>query len=184
MIVPLPSPNCATDWNYNFHGMDWVCKCNEGMEQSPIDLPHAAEAEELDNNAEFTYNDVPASMITIVYEINMLRMKSSVEKQVPFGSITDLDGTTYDSYEIQIHTPAEHTMNGKYYDMEIQVIHESTGGIMKNLAVLSFIYENTPGETVAEINNWNLLNLPTPGVGRPYSFVDKPLNVLKLMNRN
>lgn len=55
---------------------------------------------------------------------------------------------------------------------------------MKNLAVLSFIYENTPGETVAEINNWNLLNLPTPGVGRPYSFVDKPLNVLKLMSRD
>jgi hypothetical protein len=32
MIIPLPSPNCETDWNYNFHGMDWVCKCNEGLE--------------------------------------------------------------------------------------------------------------------------------------------------------
>jgi hypothetical protein len=20
MIIPLPSPDCATDWNYNFHG--------------------------------------------------------------------------------------------------------------------------------------------------------------------
>ena len=30
MIVPLPSPDCSKDWNYNFHGMDWVCKCNEG----------------------------------------------------------------------------------------------------------------------------------------------------------
>ena len=30
MIVPLASPDCAVDWNYNFHGMDWVCKCNEG----------------------------------------------------------------------------------------------------------------------------------------------------------
>ena len=39
MIIPLPSPDCVTDWNYNFHGMDWVCKCNEGREQSPIDLP-------------------------------------------------------------------------------------------------------------------------------------------------
>jgi len=32
MIIPLPSPNCESDWNYNFHGMDWVCKCNEGLE--------------------------------------------------------------------------------------------------------------------------------------------------------
>ena len=32
MIIPLPSPDCATDWNYNFHGMDWVCRCNEGLE--------------------------------------------------------------------------------------------------------------------------------------------------------
>lgn len=32
MIIPLPSPDCAVDWNYNFHGMDWVCKCNEGLE--------------------------------------------------------------------------------------------------------------------------------------------------------
>lgn len=39
MIVPLPSPDCATDWNYDLHGTDWVCNCNEGLEQSPIDLP-------------------------------------------------------------------------------------------------------------------------------------------------
>ena len=32
MIIPLPSPDCETDWNYNFHGDDWVCKCNEGHE--------------------------------------------------------------------------------------------------------------------------------------------------------
>ena len=32
MIIPLPSQNCESDWNYNFHGLDWVCKCNEGLE--------------------------------------------------------------------------------------------------------------------------------------------------------
>lgn len=61
MIIPLPSPDCATDWNYNFHGMDWVCNCNEGLEQSPINLPHTAAAAELDYNADFDYKDVPSS---------------------------------------------------------------------------------------------------------------------------
>jgi len=68
--------------------------------------------------------------------------------------------------------------------MEIQVIHESTGGNMKNQAVLSFIYEDVPGESVTEINNWDLLNLPSPGVARPYTFIKDPLNVLRLMNHN
>lgn len=38
IIIPLPSPNCATDWNYNEHGSNWQCRCPEGREQSPIDL--------------------------------------------------------------------------------------------------------------------------------------------------
>lgn len=32
LIIPLPSPDCARDWNYNFHGANWVCRCNEGLE--------------------------------------------------------------------------------------------------------------------------------------------------------
>lgn len=45
MIVPLPAPNCQTDWNYNEHGNDWVCRCNEGLEQSPIDMPFGSSLE-------------------------------------------------------------------------------------------------------------------------------------------
>jgi hypothetical protein len=45
MIVPLPSPDCEKDWNYNFHGEEWVCRCNEGREQSPINLPNVAQLE-------------------------------------------------------------------------------------------------------------------------------------------
>ena len=31
--------DCKTDWDYNFHGSDWKCRCNHGFELSPIDLP-------------------------------------------------------------------------------------------------------------------------------------------------
>lgn len=48
--------------------------------------------------------------------------------------------------------------------MEIQVIHESQSGNMRNLAILSFVYEDTPGSEVTEINNWDLLNIPNPEV--------------------
>ena len=33
--------------------------------------------------------------------------------------ITDLDGKFYDAFEIWINTLTLHTLNGKYYDMEI-----------------------------------------------------------------
>jgi hypothetical protein len=46
-IVPVNSDDCATDWNYNFHGADWVCRCNEGQEQSPIDLDHFGNLEKI-----------------------------------------------------------------------------------------------------------------------------------------
>lgn len=82
-----------------------------------------------------------------------------------FGQITDVDGMVYHSSEIQIHTPAEHQIQGKYFDMEIQVIHESASGAsMKNGAILAFIVEDTPGANVAEMMNWDLLNVPNPGV--------------------
>jgi hypothetical protein len=37
--MPIPAPDCLIEWNYNHHGADWQCRCNEGYEQSPIDIP-------------------------------------------------------------------------------------------------------------------------------------------------
>lgn len=38
-ILPMPSPWCNVDWNYNNLGTDWQCRCFDGHNQSPIDLP-------------------------------------------------------------------------------------------------------------------------------------------------
>jgi hypothetical protein len=48
---------------------------------------------------------------------------------------------------------------------------------MKNQAILSFIVEDSPGDLVQEINNWNLLNLPNPQVDKVNDFFGKPLNI-------
>jgi len=41
---------------------------------------------------------------------------------------------------------------------------------MKNGAVFSFIVEDVPGANVAELLNWDLLNVPNPGVSFASSF--------------
>lgn len=32
VVIPLPSPDCKTDWNYNQHGSDCKCNCDKGLE--------------------------------------------------------------------------------------------------------------------------------------------------------
>jgi len=36
-----------------------------------------------------------------------------------FGNIIDLNQVEYEGKEIRFHTPAEHTINGESYEMEI-----------------------------------------------------------------
>ena len=73
-------------------------------------------------------------------EENLLRLKAD------FGKVVTPDGAVYFAEEIVFHTPAEHQINGKTYDMEVQIIHsgKSKGDIGRNL-VLSFLFEKTPG---------------------------------------
>ena len=30
ILIPLPSPKCNEDWNFNLKGSDWNCECSEG----------------------------------------------------------------------------------------------------------------------------------------------------------
>jgi carbonic anhydrase len=45
---------------------------------------------------------------------------------VIFGRIIDSDYTEYESYEIRFHTPAEHTIEGRKFDLEIQLVYRPT----------------------------------------------------------
>jgi hypothetical protein len=80
-IVPVNSDDCATDWNYNMHGMDWVCRCNEGQEQSPIDLDHFGNLDRINtyikdqiSNAEFDFQYRQKDELNVIFKNNMLRI--------------------------------------------------------------------------------------------------------------
>ena len=57
------------------------------------------------------------------------------------GKVVTLDGAIYYAQEIIFHTPAEHTINGKNFDMEIQVVHhgQTKGDIAKQISLTSLI---------------------------------------------
>ena len=54
------------------------------------------------------------------------------------GKIVTLDGAIYVAEEIVFHTPSEHTIQGKRFPLEVQIIHygQSKGDIAKIWGVL------------------------------------------------
>jgi carbonic anhydrase len=170
IIIPLPSRFCNQDWNYQQTGADWECGCSEGKEQSPIDLPHKLNAIDSAIAPLFLYNNIGADnldlknmkdyltfkkdKITLAYQDNMLKILYE-----HIGKITTADGSTFIAKEIVFHTPAEHTIEGKRYDMEIQIIHHGVKEIGKQ-TTLSFLIEKTPGIYNQFFDELNFFYLP------------------------
>jgi carbonic anhydrase len=168
IIIPLPSRQCNEDWNYQRNGENWECEC-QGKEQSPIDLPNFAEAIDTPVKPLFQYEEISKNSgeekdesgnrkepLKIILEDNMIKIKHQ-----KFGKLVTMDGAVYFAQEIQIHTPAEHTINGKIYDMEIQILHRgmSKGDLAKS-AILCFLVEKVPGVYNKFIDDLDFFNLP------------------------
>ena len=165
IIIPTPSPHCNENWNYLKHGEDWECQCKEGQEQSPIDLPIIEKSSPIKEAPFFNYfylkpsND---SMTRMLYEPNGGYLKI-VNNMKSFGKVVFTNGAVYEAKEILIHTPSEHTINGKYYDMEVQIIHYgvSKGDIDKQVS-LSFLFKSKPGVLNKFFEKLDYYNLPNP----------------------
>lgn len=179
ILVPLPSPNCASDWNYNQHGADWKCRCNEGIEQSPINLPKKDDAEPLRINSIFDYNEVRKEDIRVIYETNMMRIVP--KEDINLGTLTDDEGTQFQVAEIQFHTPAEHMINGRKYDLEVMIIHKCMKGDYKMKAVLSILYKKKAGGKVRFFEEFDILNLPNPLHHESENVVTGTFNIWKFL---
>jgi carbonic anhydrase len=170
ILIPLPSKKCNEGWTYAQAGTDWECTCSEGQEQSPIDLPQASKALSSPITPLFQYENVEAkSPITsldgqVISEqyIKIKFFQNALRIFHPnLGKIVTLDGAMYIAEEIVFHTPSEHTIDGKRYDMEMQVIHygQTQGDIAKQV-VLSFLFEKKAGVYNKFMDDVDFFSLP------------------------
>ncbi len=172
IIIPTPSPMCNEGWNYHQMGRDWNCECAEGREQSPINLPTKSNAIDTVIRPFFQYDEIPylnkeTTLDGMVKANKNLRIKlvDNVLRIINpnFGKLITMDGAVYHAQEISIHTPSEHTIDGKKYDMEIQIVHfgQTKGDIAKQV-VVSFLFEGRPGVYNKFIDDLDFFNLPNP----------------------
>jgi carbonic anhydrase len=103
--------------------------CSIGADQSPIDL-HAPIRAELEN-LEISYQPSPLKILNNGHTVQV--------NYVP-GSTLRLDGQVYDLLQFHFHTPSEHTLEQRQFEMELHLVHKHPE--TNNLAVLGiFIKE-------------------------------------------
>ncbi|KAI3696948.1 hypothetical protein L6452_29600 [Arctium lappa] len=105
--------------------------CNHGDLQSPIDLTHervqtTSKLGKLDRD----YKPANATLLNRGHDM-MLRWIGGA------GHI-HVNGTEYQLNQLHWHTPTEHTVNGRRFNLELHLVHESTDG---KIAVIGIMYK-------------------------------------------
>ncbi|KVI00184.1 hypothetical protein Ccrd_021569, partial [Cynara cardunculus var. scolymus] len=105
--------------------------CNHGDMQSPIDLMHkrvqtTSELGKLDRD----YKPANATLLNRGHDM-MLRWIGGA------GHI-HVNGTEYHLNQLHWHTPTEHTVNGRRFNLELHLVHESIDG---KVAVIGIMYK-------------------------------------------
>lgn len=151
---------CNEKWNYRNHGEDWQCECQEGTQQSPIDLPGLHEIKETFNKTLFSFftveKDEKGRDFDLIFEDNMIKIKGKL------GIIVTWELIKYELYEIQFHTGSEHKIKGEQFDMEVQFYYRAiTTGFLGKSAAVGVLFKVEPGSTNLFFDKTvNILDLP------------------------
>ncbi|CAK59287.1 unnamed protein product (macronuclear) [Paramecium tetraurelia] len=114
----------ATGWNYAnvANWADLVVTCG-GSFQSPIDIVTTGSTQE-PVQPQIHYRSKDAS---VGYEEANKPYTKEYEGEYSEIEVTDASGSVirYYAKQFHIHTPSEHTIDGKYYDLEIHFVHQA-----------------------------------------------------------
>ncbi len=137
----------------------------------------------------FNYEEVQATstqntddgQVKTINHLKILNKDHSIQiNHDNMGQVITLDGTIYQAQKIVFHTPSEHTIGGKKYDMEIQIIHNGqTQGDIAKQVILSFLFERKPGVYNKFLDNIDFFSLPTP-VGTRERNIENNLYIPKI----
>ncbi|XP_022874799.1 alpha carbonic anhydrase 7-like [Olea europaea var. sylvestris] len=105
--------------------------CNSGSTQSPIDLLN--ERVEVVSHLGRLHRDYKPSNATLINRGHDMMLSW----EAGAGSI-QINGTLYQLRQCHWHSPSEHTLNGRRFDLEIHMVHESMDN---RTAVIGIMYK-------------------------------------------
>ena len=120
-------------FHYAKAGRDWKAgECASGWQQSPIDIV-IRDAEPLKENhgddldIKLDYNDFEGDEMNMEFDGHHYKISRSSGESA--GEMTarvskDKKDHTFEVQEIVFHGGSEHTIDGKRYDLEMQIVHK------------------------------------------------------------
>jgi len=92
--------------------------CSKGHEQSPLDMRGA----HLDKNLK------PLEFHFLAGPVTLENTGNGIVARVDPGSFMVADGVRYQLIELEFHHPSEHTVRGKFSDMEVDLVFRGEDG--------------------------------------------------------
>lgn len=100
--------------------------CGNGKNQSPIDIKTLSLVNANLGSIQFDYK--PSAL-------KILNNGHTIQANYDSGSGISVDGKRYELVQFHVHTPSEHTLNGKSFPMEIHFVHISNDGALAVVGV-------------------------------------------------
>jgi carbonic anhydrase len=127
---PAPPP---PHWSYSGNtGADkWgslskeFTTCSLGQRQSPIDIRRTVRADL--PPIQFAYKPIPLAIVDNGHSIRV---------DTPGAGGIKVEGESYELQQFHFHKPSEEKINGKAYDMDVHLVHQSKNGKLAVVAVL------------------------------------------------
>lgn len=101
-------------WGEIEHEHEQHLMCREGKHQSPIDINHVLGFKLADLGCNFTPTP-----------IQILNNGHTIHLSYSPGSYIDWGNEKYELIQFHFHSPSEHQVNGKHYDMEVHLVHKT-----------------------------------------------------------
>ena len=135
----------SSGWGYTGEGAngwadlsDAYTTCRTGLEQSPVDLKGAIDA------------DLPA--VKVDYKpipLTILNNSHTIQVNAAPGNTIELDGEKYELLQMHFHHPGEHTIAGESFPMEAHFVHSNE---KEELAVLGvFLKEGAENAALSSV---------------------------------
>lgn len=148
----------AGGYDYSMNGKNWgetYPLCDSGREQSPIDL----EMNNVQGNGDMSiqgwgYENFPKAKVSWNSNSVGASFDSNAELLITFP---DQSGNIYTPIQLHIHSPSEHTVNGRYYDAELHIVHTHIGNGVPGAVIGIFFDMGSGGTQENEMLNdiWN-----------------------------